>query len=322
MNVRGKFTSVVIAFLCCLAFLFGACDLEKKNGIVDTFPHVIHIEQEISCDVCHELNPELENGITLPLFGVCTNCHVPDDEVFSRCNTCHEENNIELTDESLDSHKALYEPFLPEKWKDVKYNHAEFLEDSSDCLSCHQNIATAKFSSLDNLPTMKVSMDVHERMGLSNECEHCHIELTTFTPPASHNSRWPETHGRLMEFQDKDSCLMCHQEATCTTCHDTQKPRNHTNLWRRKTHGIQASFDRAKCMVCHRNDECIVCHQATADPVPAAPYHTPDASCLTCHSPLAAQGPSPRPPQRLFKPMPHRMMMGVTAQKCMECHLF
>jgi hypothetical protein len=320
-NMNRYYSSILCMGIALILFGFmGACD-PKDKGIVGTFPHKPHIEQELTCDMCHEMDSDIENGITMPLFGVCLTCHEEGDDVFSKCDQCHKEKNVKPTEDSIYSHKPLYQKFLSKDWQDVKYDHSA-LDEESDCLACHQGIAKSEFSSIENLPTMKVSMDVHEEMGEPNDCEKCHIALNKWTKPETHNSRWNETHGRLMVFQEKDSCLLCHEEETCFTCHSIEKPKNHTNLWRRKTHGIQASFDRSRCMVCHRTDQCIVCHQSTASPIPASSYHTPDASCLTCHSPLASQGPSPRPPQRMFKPMPHRMMMGVSGQKCFECHQF
>ena len=154
--------------------------------------------------------------------------------------------------------------------------------------------------------------------GLSADCNLCHLDVNLLTPPASHNVQWKKNHGFLSEFSRKDRCLLCHEEATCITCHRTEKPASHSNLWRRRTHGIQASFDRSQCMVCHRNDECISCHRAAADTIPPAAFHSPDAQCMGCHSPQGAV----RPANRYLKPMPHRLMMGLSSQKCLECHSF
>jgi hypothetical protein len=323
--MKRLFQSLYTASLAAaLALSLTACKPDEGQQLVQgSFPHQPHHENEISCDSCHEMQ---EQGITMPTLDTCTTCHdLTDEEVFRGCNECHAKVNVQLGDEQLTSlvdHTELYQEHLPENWYDVKYQHQRFLTAESDCLACHQGVTQTQLSSLENLPSMETAMDFHDQMGYSNECSVCHLELTVYTEPPSHDAAWPQTHGRFMEFEDKESCLLCHQEETCYTCHDLEEPRDHTNLFRRKTHGLKASFDRSRCLVCHRNDECQACHLATADPIPAAPYHTPDASCLTCHSPLAAQGPAPRPPQRFFKPMPHRMMMGLDSDTCLECHQF
>lgn len=296
-----------------------ACDPEDAP---ENFPHAPHIEMEIECDACHQITQE---AITMPPLETCLMCHdIEEDEAYNRCSECHEQSGFELTNdmgERIVKHEQ-FERFVPEEWQDVEYNHSEYWEDFSDCKLCHEGIYEAEGSSIDNLPSMEVSMAVHDDKGFSNDCSVCHRELNEWTAPPSHDSSWDHTHGKFAEFGNKQDCLMCHQESTCQLCHSVEKPRSHTHLFRRKTHGVMASFDRSKCLVCHRNDQCTVCHQASAEPIPAAPYHTPEASCLTCHSPMAAAGPEPRPPQRLIRPMPHRMMMGVTAGKCLECHLF
>ncbi|MFB3786392.1 MAG: hypothetical protein ACE15F_08480 [bacterium] len=298
-----------------LAVLLSGCDPKE---VENTFPHKPHIDQGIGCDTCHEMK---DNQVANPRLETCLTCHELGEDRYQKCKDCHDKAKIGWNEQSLITHDELMRPFLPKDWEDVLYKHGEHLKDYGHCLDCHKGVEKSTYASVENLPTMKTAMAVHDKLGLSNDCQVCHRELNTHTPPATHDSRWAETHGRMTEFTGTENCLMCHEEATCQLCHATQKPRNHTSLWRHKTHGLQASFDRAKCMVCHRDDTCLVCHQASSPPVPPTAYHTPDASCLSCHSPLAAQGPKPRPKPGLYKPMPHRMMMGVTSQKCLECHM-
>jgi len=270
-----------------LAVLLSGCDPKE---VENTFPHKPHIEQGISCDTCHEMQ---DNQVTNPRLETCLTCHTLDEDRYQKCKDCHDKASIGWNEQSLISHDKLMRPFLPKDWEDVSYRHGEHLKDFEHCLDCHKGVEKSNYASVENLPSMKTAMAVHDQLGLSNDCQVCHRELNPFTPPASHDSRWTEIHGRMTEFTGTESCLMCHQEETCQACHSIQKPSNHTSLWRRKTHGIQAAFDRAKCMVCHRDDTCLVCHQASSPPVPPASYHTPDASCLSCHSPLAAQDRSP-----------------------------
>ena len=310
---RSLIAHTPLLLLGTIAWMMASCDLDKAPH---NFPHQPHHEQEISCEDCHEMG---ETEISLPTFETCVGCHDLEDEIFDRCRECHKKHDVEMEEEKLVSHRKVFQPFMDDRWQDVRYNHGEFLDDESDCLECHAAIPESTHSSTANLPTMAAMMRVHERLGLSTDCQACHLELDLNTPPASHTARWEKTHGRNMIFEDKDTCLLCHEEETCFTCHSTSKPRNHTNLWRRKTHGIQASFDRSSCMTCHRTDECTTCHLATADPIPAAPYHVPDMQCILCHYP---QGSNLRAPSTLYKIMPHRMMMGATAQKCLQCHQF
>ncbi|MGI6455586.1 MAG: cytochrome c3 family protein [bacterium] len=319
--VKTQFTTSITA---AIVLLLVSCDPRESQQLAQGFfPHQPHIENELSCDTCHELQ---ETGITMPTMEACTTCHdLTDDTYFGTCNECHSKNNVTLSEENVTAvvnHQELFAKFIPENWYDVQYNHTQFLDEDTDCLVCHQGVTQSRTASLENLPSMEAAMAYHDQMGYSNECSVCHTELTVFTEPPSHDRSWKDTHGRYMEFQDDKTCMLCHQEETCFTCHRTEKPRSHTALFRLRTHGIQAGFDRSKCMVCHREDECESCHRAQADPMPPAPFHTPDASCLSCHGQLASFGPNPRPPQRFMKPMPHRMMMGASSETCLSCHQF
>ncbi len=312
-----KRSRVVPFILGAFAMLWGGCDPKET---IKNFPHKPHIEAELACTFCHEMG---EKTVGFPKMEVCASCHdLADEEVFKECNSCHGKHSVTWKEDSLVNHRVLFEKIAPDSYRDLQYNHAEYLEKDMDCLQCHTSIKESERSSLENIPKMKLAMDVQKKLGKSNECSVCHEKLDIATPPDNHTKNWKETHGRMTEFTGTDACVICHREDTCKVCHATEKPKSHTNLFRRETHGIQASFNRAKCLVCHRSDECESCHQSAANPIPAEVFHTPDASCLTCHSPLAAQGPDPRPPQRFFKPMPHRMMMGATSQKCLTCHQF
>jgi len=300
-----------------IGLVFFAC---KPDEVKYKFPHKPHIQQEIACDACHELK---ETGVTMPAFETCTTCHEADSDALKSCKECHAHTGMkEIEKAQIVSHQKLMKPYLPKGWSDVQFQHAKYLKEKTDCYGCHAHLKESVSSTLKNLPTMDQALKFNRKAGIPTNCEVCHLEISRTVPPASHDARWKTQHGRLSVFSDRKQCLLCHEEETCTTCHTVMKPKDHTNLWRRKTHGIQAEFDRSCCMVCHREDQCSSCHRATADPIPAAAYHTPDASCLSCHSPLAAQGPQPRPPLKYFKPMPHRMMMGVTGQRCLECHTF
>ncbi len=313
--MRKETITLNLFLLVGIMMFVASCDEEMVKY---TFPHQPHHEQEMTCDMCHELD---DNGsMAMPVFDTCLTCHEGEAEYFESCNACHTDPPAqELDGDLLVSHQNLFQEYMPAGWNDVQMDHEAYIDmDEGNCLACHEEIQNSAHSSLANLPNMEHTMDFHDEHGLSNECSACHLELNKLTPPASHDQSWDRQHGFAREFQDMDSCLLCHEQETCTTCHQTQKPRNHNNLWRKQTHGIQAAFERDSCLVCHRNDECTTCHVAASPPIPGASFHNPSADCMACHAPAGA----PRPANRFLKPMPHRMMMGMTAQKCLACHMF
>ncbi|MDX9755577.1 MAG: hypothetical protein RBU29_16555 [bacterium] len=311
--MKASFSLSILSFLILAGFTLTGC--KDQPGIAN-FPHNIHVEQEITCDTCHELN---DDQVTLPAMDSCLTCHEADSDTLSRCTECHQQHNVQPAGESVVSHQSLLKPLMPKDWADVKFNHAQYLEnDQETCFGCHAGVKDSDKSTLSNLPSMETSMDFNEVHGISNECAVCHTEVDRLNPPASHNASWAQKHGMMEPFMDKDRCLLCHEEATCTTCHRIEQPKSHTNLWRRRTHGIQASFDRGRCLVCHRNDECMSCHRNAADRIPPAHYHQPGVQCVICHAPQGAI----RQPSSPVKMMPHRMMMGSSSAKCLECHSF
>lgn len=318
----GRVRQYLAAILLMLAAVaLAGCDGDETTEVAGTFPHQPHLELYLPCATCHELQGDtFEKGS----MQTCVTCHDLDDEaVFGGCEDCHQRHQVEVTEDSVLNHRPFFASMLPSNLRDVRYRHADFpVENEDQCLDCHQNLNTSTGSTFANIPTMDAAMAAHEGRGLSLECETCHLELNRLTPPMTHDSHWAELHGRVSMFDAQGQCLLCHQESTCSTCHSLEKPRDHTSLFRRKTHGMLASWDRSRCLTCHRYDACVSCHRASANPIPPRGFHRPDASCLGCHSPAAAEfAGRNRPPER-FKPMPHRMLMGASAQKCLECHRF
>ncbi|WP_006748950.1 cytochrome c3 family protein [Thioalkalivibrio paradoxus] len=319
----GLVVRLLNAVLLLTLVALAGCQWDETTEVEGTFPHQPHLEFQLPCATCHELTEEtFEN----PPMEVCMTCHDLDDaEVFGRCQDCHQKYRVEITEESPFDHRYFFSDAVPTNLLDVRYRHADFpVENDNQCLFCHGNLPTSMGSTFANIPTMEVAMAAHRSRGLTLDCGACHLELNRLSPPPSHNAHWTRDHGRLTVFQDRSQCLLCHQESTCQTCHSLEKPRDHTSLFRRKTHGMVASWDRSRCLTCHRYAACQSCHLAAASPIPPRGFHRPGhrSSCLSCHSPAAAAfGGRNRPADR-FKPMPHRMLMGVSSQKCLECHRF
>jgi len=314
-----RFLVSLLLFL--TALNLAGCKWDDTTEAAGTFPHQPHLELFLPCATCHELQGAVFERRPLD---ACLTCHDLDDgEVFDRCQSCHEQHQVEITEDSILNHRPFFATMLPRNLRDVRYRHADFpVQNDEQCLACHRNLTTSMGSNFANIPTMDAAMAAHLVRGLTQECEACHRELNRLTPPMTHDSHWSAMHGRISMFDDRGQCLLCHQESACKTCHSLEKPRDHTALFRRRTHGIVASWDRSRCLTCHRYDACLSCHLASASPIPPRGFHRPDAFCLGCHSPAAAEFGGQNRPAGRFKPIPHRMLMGATSQKCLECHRF
>jgi hypothetical protein len=108
-----------------------------------------------------------------------------------------------------------------------------------------------------------------------------------FPPPASHQGRWIEYHGKSVGAAGNSpgspgaACLICHERTDCIGCHATTLPKDHTNHWRTRGHGLMVAGNRERCMTCHRQDFCIRCHSETAPRSHTAGWRS--RHCTFCH---------------------------------------
>lgn len=157
--------------------------------------------------------------------------------------------------------------------------------------------------SLGNKGCEKVSKFEHPTLQKGQACGDCHDDgRTPETKPKWHDLGWGRTHGQWVTrygLKSKDTCLLCHNESKCTSCHQIEKPRDHTEFWRLKGHALMVGLDRSRCYSCHRTDFCQRCHANTPPMDHSAAWGTPgNRHCLGCHFPLASVG----------------------AQRCASCH--
>ena len=79
-----------------------------------------------------------------------------------------------------------------------------------------------------------------------------------------HGPRYEFTHGNRASV-DRQTCMSCHAESYCQTCHDAlQKPLSvHPNDFI-TLHPVQARQDSTRCSSCHRMQSfCASCHERT-----------------------------------------------------------
>lgn len=128
------------------------------------------------------------------------------------------------------------------------------------------------------------------------ECAACHDDGRTIaTPPPGHDLAWEKNHGKLIQqkgLKPDSTCLICHNESQCTSCHQQEPPKNHTHYWRLKGHGVSVGMDRSRCTTCHRGaDFCERCHSETEPLNHTAAWGAPtNRHCLNCHFPVNSVG--------------------------------
>lgn len=268
--VKGRSSVLVIlAILLASIALMGAksgCNKEVK------FSHSFHLDMDFTCDLCHGENEAPSRAD----HDNCLDCHdfeiqAPDE----RCLKCH------LTPESREPIPTR----KPETYRSIEFKHAPHTaEDKVACATCHGKLK-GKGTSF-NFPLMEQCTSCHLEKGAPLTCSTCHDKIRADRRPDSHTTVWMAEHGR-QRLKPDHTCVMCHKDDFCASCHMDMKPRSHTQFWRDREHGLKARYSREKCMACHQEDFCISCHETTP-PVSHKPgWGEPTLKhCRVCHLPV------------------------------------
>jgi hypothetical protein len=195
---------------------------EKQFSDEIIFSHAPHVAAEVACTDCHE-NPD--EGV-LPkgdVMAACMDCHdSTGNEALNECSVCHTELRADVVPKFRGDVRIAHD--APEIWEHVHGQEARI--DEAYCGICH---------------TEKEAF-----------CADCHQK----NPPRDHTLTWQRrTHG-LEAAWDRDKCSVCHEEDSCTKCHENTQPSSHR--------GSFARGQQTHCASCHfppQNNSCTVCHE-------------------------------------------------------------
>lgn len=336
------------------------------------FNHQQHLEAGAECVTCHDGARSSANVTdrNLPGHEECGTCH--DIEAAQKgaktdppaaCATCHP---------GFDATVRLAPAKLELPTAHLKFNHQVHVEKKTDCSVCHGTLKDVKLASRQQLPKMATCFECHNGGVASKECRTCHLTEPSgrmqLTFPSGilrpmqgdplgldHGPRYEFTHGSRASV-DRQTCLSCHAESFCQTCHDAlQKPLSvHPNDFI-TLHPIQARQDSSRCSSCHRTQSfCAACHERSgvgqsADrslrarnlkvhpdynlwvETPGPEHHGVAASrdmqscvschreesCLTCHSSLSGRRINPHPAG--FDTACKRLA-AANDRACLKCH--
>jgi hypothetical protein len=213
---------------------------------------------------------------------------------------------------------------------DVLFSHRVHHEKEVGCEECHSRISTSKAISKKLRVSKDDCLKCHGSRRVKSECAVCHSEINKDWKPLSHERSWERLHGQTvragLDMPYENRCSLCHTDATCSNCHQSEAPRGHTNYWRQRAHGITARMDRERCATCHRTDFCDRCHRETAPRSHRGSWGEPGLrhcmschfpvsmeSCYTCHKELVGHLSAPVLPDFSF----HRT---ATDEECRDCH--
>ncbi len=213
---------------------------QRVEDFLPLFNHMVHVEQELDCELCHPgVGTSLEAGEhhlpgqeACPGMDMCMNCH-DGLQAAKDCMTCHEESKNLLPP---DHASALW---IHQHGDDVK------LDDGESCVMCHER----------------------------NSCMECHEGDNLFYGKRAHQPGYEFKHP-LDVRSGRVECASCHESTSfCAECHHEENvyPRSHQRgLWASRNgtggrHAIEARINLEQCASCHGEETeadpvCATCH--------------------------------------------------------------
>jgi hypothetical protein len=270
----------------CLAWFGGSSSVPKPRS----FKHKLHLAKGISCDDCHPgIRKAGEPAVDI-----------------AYCRECHDK---APAGGAVDPVAEYVEPdgktgrwrFYANATSEIKFSHPKHVAANVECATCHGKVADDDLSVSARAGKMDTCMSCHAaqpaRSKAGGDCADCHLTIRRDQKPPSHSAGWQRSHGGLAGhdgprgMEKEGRCSLCHEQSSCTACHQENPPRDHTAFWAKRGHGLAAaSTDRGRCQTCHQQDFCVRCHETTTPSTHMAGWGTGrQMHCLTCHGMTAAE---------------------------------
>ncbi len=222
------------------------------NAAAESAARSVHAD--VSCLACHE-RPGLWGSLRyLPTFareGVATftGWHIAGGVLDpSSCESCH----TDLTTSET-----------------LKAAHGE---GTTDCASCHGNVAHPPLTIVEERPSPLPSGQPHPEgytllhgedvAADPGSCATCHkttfCETCHFKSTFPHPKDWIELHGPAQEQAGAQACTLCHATTFCAGCHGTEIP--HRPNWLGEHWRALQDAPVTPCLTCHPKTDCTTCH--------------------------------------------------------------
>lgn len=212
------------------------------------FPHDPHVaDQGLACQTCHAAADSSHSAADklYPTMDVCGDCH--DIEDAKGCGQCHR---------NPDDPSAS-----PNPERSILFNHQVHVKKGTDCARCHDGVGQSTQPGPDDMPTMNVCLDCHDRTVADKACKVCHGDRITLSD--IHPIGWRHAHAERAAT-DNTWCRGCHrQERFCLDCHRGDNTLGNIHeLNYAFTHGLDAGSKEIDCARCHdRKTFCVGCHE-------------------------------------------------------------
>jgi len=335
---NGKIIIVALGIIILGAIYTVASDDESRIN----FAHPVHLKMKLPCTDCHkEILEDSALFKTHPKMAQCQSCH--DLKEKNSCEKCHNTPRIKgkpgkrrrRTNFLHSDHKnRMSDCGLCHKNIDEKPHKAGSHQVCGKChkqdmvnlkcARCHrkmnwEGVASSKtFKHKDGFfkdhgkfagKTSRTCSQCHSQ----NYCSECHSGRAGIKPSLKypekvsrnfmHRGDWLTLH-RVEAGSGRLTCLKCHGENDCSSCHKRSKVSpaadkvffGHPDGWLSKAsanfHGDKARREIVSCAACHKGGgpgDCTTCHKATGKLNPHPPGFTGgqldknSRMCAKCH---------------------------------------
>lgn len=245
------------------------------------FSHLAHAKKQIPCGTCHPLSASRQKTDTfrdMPEMRQCYECHQKSKEASAECRVCHilhKDGRLvtRWNGVSMIPPTWLKGPTHGPEWAGSHAHSAA--ADSRFCGSCHRESFCRDCHSGRRRPRKIHPGDWLTTHGINTRldtprCRGCHRKQSFcitchrrsgVAPDSPAGSRSIGGIGRYHNQMDTrtlmrrarsavTSCVSCHSEGKCITCHTRQNP--HPPNFRRQCRAL-ANRNRRVCAKCHRD---------------------------------------------------------------------
>lgn len=251
---------------------------EEDRSQLIKFSHKFHIaDAGAECSQCHAgiEKSEKSSDNNLGKMDQCYTCH---DQKMTDCKTCHLEKS------------EPYSAFKNPKRELVFSHKLHMSAQGMKCETCHKDIAQKDYTNVSMLPAMESCMGCHDGKNAGNDCRTCHTDIR-FIKPADHKMDFIRTHKQVVATAGTANCQMCHEEESCSECHESGNLQTFKNKGEFKTsmapsgtggnatmnvqkphaldfvftHRFEAKAKTRECQSCHETESfCSQCHNGSS----------------------------------------------------------
>lgn len=334
--MTSRFAPWLLTWMVALASsAWGATGRERSVAVYPpqkipiAFDHAKHLEAGAECVSCHDsaTKSSQSSDRNLPKHPECETCHDIEAAAAGKptdpkagCQDCHL--GFDFTVQKAPVRLELPAPNLV-------FDHQIHVAKKVECRVCHGAMTDVEVATRMQLPKMETCLYCHDGKHAESTCKTCHP-----TTPAgklqqsfasgmlrpTQGNPFGIDHGPRYEFNhanrattDRETCMQCHTNAQCQSCHDSlRKPISvHPNDFI-TLHPVQARAQITRCTACHREQSfCASCHERVGVGLDADP--TLRAKNVRVHPDYATFVQNPGP-------LHHGIQASRDINQCISCH--